>query len=170
MEPEQLLNAQRGSYALLLRLERTQWIKVGKLGNFKFPKGYHIYLGSAMGNGGIYSRVSWHINLHKKEHWHIDWLRSRCQLVSILYSIIARKLECIWSRALLKVSGSEVVAPGFGASDCINHCVTHLVSFRDVLPKKEIFNAIEMVSSNTIYELNGYQIMKIQNKVKSTAE
>jgi len=38
--------------------------------------------------------------------------------------------ECVWSQALLKVEGAFCPLVGFGASDCRQGCVSHLVGFK----------------------------------------
>ena len=39
----------KGTYILTLSLETKQNIQIGKLGRFKFPSGYYVYVGSAFG-------------------------------------------------------------------------------------------------------------------------
>ncbi len=43
----------RGSYALHLRLARSHVLQIGRLGRFAFPPGEYVYVGSAMGAGGL---------------------------------------------------------------------------------------------------------------------
>ncbi len=40
-------------------------IQIGKLGQFKFKKGYYAYVGSAFGPGGLNSRIKHHIESKK---------------------------------------------------------------------------------------------------------
>jgi len=61
----------RGTYALVLYLLPAQTIRVGKLGAFKFPRGYYIYLGSAL--NGLVRRIARHLRSAKRPFWHIDY-------------------------------------------------------------------------------------------------
>lgn len=54
----------KGTYSLILELERDQYIEIGKLGKFLFKKGYYVYNGSALGGFG---RVKYHLKKNKKE-------------------------------------------------------------------------------------------------------
>ncbi len=63
-----------GIYFLLIKLAISKEIVIGKLGSMQFRKGYYIYVGSAMGNGGLRARVGRHLSGQKKMHWHIDYL------------------------------------------------------------------------------------------------
>ena len=62
----------KGSYALVIRLNRTEQLTVGRLGEFDFPAGCYLYFGSAL--NGLESRVSRHLRRDKKLHWHVDYL------------------------------------------------------------------------------------------------
>ena len=55
------LPTERGSYALHLRLARSRVLQIGRLGRFTFPAGEYIYVGSALGAGGLRSRVGRHL-------------------------------------------------------------------------------------------------------------
>ncbi len=54
------MKAEPGTYALLLKLDRWERITVGKLGTFDFPAGYYLYVGSALGPGGLQARLAHH--------------------------------------------------------------------------------------------------------------
>ena len=71
----------KGTYALVLHLECTEEITVGKLGMFTFPAGYYLYVGSALGPGGLEARLARHRRRGKKLRWHIDYLLEHAQLV-----------------------------------------------------------------------------------------
>lgn len=117
-----------GTYALILSLPHSVAdICVGRLGRFRFPAGWYVYVGSARGPGGLAARLARHLRLPKPLHWHIDYLRARTSPVEIWYAIGTQKLECVWARALLSLSGTSVPVPRFGASDC--RCSTHLIHF-----------------------------------------
>ena len=110
----------RGSYLLVLRLEREKLIEVGRLGKLIFQKGYYIYVGSAMSN--LRARIERHRQKRKKKHWHIDYLT---QVTDGFLSIPIRssqRQECEIAQSLSSIMKSG--PSGFGSSDC--HCLTHL--------------------------------------------
>jgi sugar fermentation stimulation protein A len=112
--------ADRGSYLLLLRLDRPTRIRVGQLGEFEFARGYHVYVGSAMQS--LSGRLAWHAKQRKKLHWHVDYLRQVANGVVALPIRSSMRDECQLARALSAVLRSGPA--GFGASDC--NCPTHL--------------------------------------------
>ncbi|MGQ9626945.1 MAG: GIY-YIG nuclease family protein [Anaerolineae bacterium] len=120
----------RGTYALLLYLEHESEIAIGRLGVFLFPDGYYIYIGSALGKGGLRARLVRHLRREKKRHWHIDYF---LEFASCLGWWIRPhgerdeppgRAECLWAQEVASLPGAHVPAPGFGSSDCL--CRTHL--------------------------------------------
>jgi Uri superfamily endonuclease len=114
-----------GSYVLVLCLDRYTTIAVGRLGTFSFPAGYYCYAGSARGPGGLPARLARHLRKRKNLHWHIDYLLERTSIVEIWHAQSPERLECVWARALLSLTGAQVSFRGFGSSDC--SCLTHLL-------------------------------------------
>jgi Uri superfamily endonuclease len=55
-----MTDAEPGTYALLLKLDKQERITIGKLGTFDFPAGYYLYVGSALGPGGLRARLARH--------------------------------------------------------------------------------------------------------------
>lgn len=90
-----------------------------------FPAGYYVYTGSAM--GGVEARVSRHLRRRKRLRWHVDYLLRAAEVVGVVSMATTRRVECACNRAVLRMRGAKVVAPGFGASDC--RCPAHLVHF-----------------------------------------
>lgn len=115
----------KGVYALVLRLEGREEITIGRLGKFAFPAGYYLYVGSALGAGGLEARLARHRRRDKKLHWHIDYLLEQAQLVEVWSAASTDRLECRWAQATRQLSGAEILIPGFGSSDC--RCPTHLI-------------------------------------------
>ena len=113
----------RGTYALVIYLPRAKTIRVGALGAFKFPRGYYIYIGSAL--NGLSARIARHRRNEKKRFWHIDYLLEHARVIDVWTRESAARLECQWARAALALPNARVVAPRFGASDC--NCAAHLV-------------------------------------------
>jgi Uri superfamily endonuclease len=107
------------TYQLLIHVEEPLDLQVGRLGNFPFPAGYYIYTGSAKKN--LRSRVQRHLSREKKLRWHIDYL-----LVSNGVSVVDVKLGNQEECSLNQGTGGRITAPGFGSSDCRQHCGSHL--------------------------------------------
>ena len=64
-----------GSYALICQLEKAEAICIGRLGIFSFEPGHYIYVGSALGPGGLAGRLERHLDKDRQvSHWHIDYL------------------------------------------------------------------------------------------------
>ena len=128
----------KGIYCLVFKNPACT-VRVGALGEIAFRKGSHIYVGSALGSGGL-ARLERHIalsrNRDKRPKWHVDYL-SESQSFSLRYTLHAvteERLECRLAEAL----GGETV-PAFGCSDC--SCPSHLF-FRRRNPVKETEAAI----------------------------
>lgn len=117
----------KGTYLLGISLDEDVALAVGKLGRFAFPAGYYVYAGSARGPGGLSARLARHRRREKRLHWHIDYLLARARLVEVWTVVSDRRLECAWAQAVMGMTGSRIVVPRFGASDC--RCPAHLVYF-----------------------------------------
>jgi Uri superfamily endonuclease len=113
-------------------------VTVGALGPVAFEAGWHVYVGSALGSGGL-ARLERHRTLSRKKdrcpNWHVDYLSvSRSfRLRSTVHALTEERLECRLAAAL----GGETV-PGFGAGDC--SCPSHLF-YRRRNPVREIKTA-----------------------------
>lgn len=117
-----------GTYVLALHLGRREILTVGRLGEIEFPAGWYLYTGSAFGPGGLRARLARHQRRKatgKRLHWHIDYLRERSFWGGAWICASERRLECTWAGLLRRLPGTEIVARGFGASDC--RCPAHLV-------------------------------------------
>ena len=125
----------KGSYILVILLEREKIIKIGSLRNILFSKGFYLYVGSAMGNSGsstVLNRVKRHFlnKSEKKLHWHIDYLLADVNSFIVkLYLIPSIKpLECIIAREILWQCDNFI--KDFGSSDC--SCKSHLFYFQNL--------------------------------------
>ena len=107
------------SYTILFEFKNYSRITVGKLGSYLIPRGRYIYTGSAKTN--IDQRIIRHRSNIKKLHWHIDYLLNdaNCNIISIEKSKLE---ECLLNQT---VKGT-ILIPGFGSTDCKNHCGSHL--------------------------------------------
>lgn len=127
-----------GIYCLLLANGPAE-VTVGSLGTLRFRRGWHLYVGSARGPGGLV-RVQRHLRTHRDRdrppRWHIDYLllSPSFRLRSVLSARTGEDLECRLAEAL----GPPLV-PGFGCSDCT--CRSHLFH-RGGDPRKEVAEAI----------------------------
>jgi Uri superfamily endonuclease len=124
----------KGIYCLVFR-NPGSLIKVGALGALTFRDGWHIYIGSALGSGGL-QRLRRHISLNrlhdKQPKWHVDYLLTSpgFSLVYVVYALTADRMECQIAREM-----NKGLIPKFGCSDC--SCSSHLL-YREGDPKQEI--------------------------------
>ncbi len=134
---------ERGIYCLTFE-NPAAVLEVGRLGAVAFRPGYHCYVGSALGPGGL-ARVERHRRLgrdrDRSPHWHVDrlLLDPRFRIAAAVTAGTGERLECALARA---VGGDAVV--GFGATDC--RCGSHLL-FRPRDPVDEVaaaFRAIDL--------------------------
>ena len=114
---------EKGTYALIIAVESETTIAVGKLGEFAFPAGYYIYLGSA--RGGLFQRVRRHVSKDKKLRWHIDYLLQEAEVLEVWYALGDERFECLWASAAKEMPQAQIIIPGFGSSDC--RCPSHLI-------------------------------------------
>ena len=110
----------RGSYLLILRINKKRDITIGRLGLLEFEKGYYIYVGSAMNS--LSSRIKRHMKKRKKGHWHIDYLLNNADEMTPIPIRSSKRLECEIAGAVSSIMSQ--VHSGFGSSDC--RCLTHL--------------------------------------------
>ncbi len=103
----------KGVYLLLLQLDESQQITVGRFGVQHFSKGFYAYVGSAM--NGIESRMNRHLSNDKKRFWHIDYLLDKARVFEVVLIPTEEKLECILAMAL---RGKLLCISRFGSSDC----------------------------------------------------
>ncbi len=115
----------KGVYLLLLSLPFANRVSVGRLGTFYFPAGFYFYVGSAMGPGGLRSRLDRHIRREKRMHWHIDYLRLIAEIEEIWLQVTRGRVECRWAAAAQSLPEAKNPVPRFGASDC--RCTSHLI-------------------------------------------
>lgn len=118
---------EKGIYTLIISIQTPLRLRVGRLGLLSFPKGLYLYTGSALGPGGLDRRVDRHLYGSGHKFWHIDHLLAS-KGVSVGTAIIAqtsRRMECRINRSLEMICNSQ--AKGFGSSDCIESCTSHLL-------------------------------------------
>lgn len=129
-----------GTYALVLRAAQQKNVQVGRLGKLAMQPGFYVYIGSALGPGGLKARVGRHLRPAVHPHWHIDYLRRETEWVAVWYAYDIVRRECRWADAFSNSRGSRIPLFGFGSSDC--RCPAHLYFF-DRMPLPRTFrNAI----------------------------
>ena len=107
------------SYSLIIKLKKVSVISVGKLGIYKFPKGQYIYTGSAKKN--LEARINRHLLQYKNLHWHIDYLLAN-ESTNIINVERSKLHECDLNKSIK----GAIIVPGFGSSDCLKKCGSHL--------------------------------------------
>jgi len=122
---------EKGTYLLFLSLQKEINIQVGSLGSISFEKGNFIYIGSALGPGGLKKRVSRHLKQEKKIFWHIDYLLNNDFVDIKVYGAIYsnKKIECDIVHLIKELFNEDLLSiKNFGSSDC--NCVSHLLFFK----------------------------------------
>jgi len=107
------------SYQLHILLAHPVIIGVGKLGLCQFEAGIYCYTGSAKQH--LEARIARHLRAHKICHWHIDYLLTNTGAIITQVQRFTQA-ECALNRA----TPGMISVPGFGASDCRQHCGSHL--------------------------------------------
>jgi sugar fermentation stimulation protein A len=116
-------------YSIILEVRQTIQVAVGRLHRVRFIPGYYVYTGRA--SRGIESRVNRHLSKAKKIRWHIDYLTSArgIRITDAVIHDAKAEEECIVNQRIASYSDARYFAPGFGASDCMAGCTSHLVYF-----------------------------------------
>jgi sugar fermentation stimulation protein A len=109
-----------GLYIAVFYLRKTGPITVGKLGTFKFRKGFYFYVGS--GRCNLTARIERHGKKKKLLRWHIDYFSSRAKMLGAIIISDLQQSECELAEQLSRIF--ELTVTGFGASDC--RCDGHL--------------------------------------------
>ena len=122
----------KGAYLLLIHLGEEKTVRVGALGEIRFPQGYYTYTGSSMTN--LEKRVTRHFQKSKPLKWHIDHLLTSANVLRAELFPSDVKKECEINQAILCQRG-EVPVKGFGSSDC--YCEAHLAYFGEGYPHLE---------------------------------
>src|SRR5271157_5103178 len=128
-------HARPGTYVLVLSSRSTDLIQVGRLGALQLQSGFYLYVGSALGPGGVRARLAHHLKPSCRPHWHIDYLRAHTSVEEICYRLDTRRLEHVWAEHIRVTEGASVPLVGFGSTDC--GCESHL--FFEQRPSRERF-------------------------------
>jgi Uri superfamily endonuclease len=117
-----------GTYALVLSARANGLVRVGRLGLLPLQPGFYVYVGSALGSGGVRARLAHHLKTSQRPHWHIDYLRRHTSLAEVWYCYDRASWEHAWAQCLGTLPGASVPLAGFGSSDC--QCESHLYFFQ----------------------------------------
>nr|WP_090889163.1 GIY-YIG nuclease family protein [Evansella caseinilytica] len=109
-------------YLLVLKLESTCSIVIGKRGQLYFQAGMYVYVGSAKRN--IESRIARHLQQDKKKRWHLDYFRPHAEVLQV-FTLPLHNGECALKEFIQQQCIGRAVGNKFGASDC--RCDSHLL-------------------------------------------
>jgi Uri superfamily endonuclease len=109
----------KGSYLLLLKLNKDTIIQVGKKREIFFSQGYYVYVGSAL--NGLEQRIHRHHRAQKKKFWNIDYFLDYAKIISNYVKQGNAHEECAIAYMILE---DLTPVPQFGCSDC--SCSSHL--------------------------------------------
>jgi Uri superfamily endonuclease len=127
LTPRPDANLVPGSYALVLVNVGSRTVCIGALGRLDLRPGFYIYVGSALGPGGLQARIRRHLDPAPPLHWHIDYLKRAARIVEIWSLADPVRREHAWASALASLPNASIPMPGFGSSDC--DCPAHLFHF-----------------------------------------
>ncbi len=122
-----ILPREQGIYCVVFNLPKLISQDVGMLGMGEFLPGIYFYCGSAKGKGGIKGRVGRHLTKGTRKHWHIDYIKEYFEPISVWFVTNRNMSECDLVGNLQKMGDFQPVLRGFGASDCTQHCFSHLL-------------------------------------------
>ena len=131
----------RGAYILVIEVEKSLRIKVGKLGKIDFKKGFYCYVGSALGKSlSLENRIKRHLRKRKRLKWHIDYLlkNSSVRVRGFILFPTQEKVECLISKKIEEKADKTIER--FGASDC--KCRGHLHYFKE---KKKLIKVLDEI-------------------------
>ena len=128
-----------GTYVLVLSSRSTDLIQIGRLGALQLQSGFYVYVGSALGPGGVRARLAHQLKLSGRPHWHIDYLRLHTRVEDVWYRLDTRRLEHVWAKRIGLAEGASVPLVGFGSTDC--GCESHLFFFPQ-RPSRERFRQV----------------------------
>lgn len=112
----------KGTYILILFFKSPVHISVGRLSTRFFDSGVFAYVGSALGPGGLHSRLKRHLSEPKSPHWHLDYILPHVKIMGALIRGDGIRRECQWSEWVSPRAMACIKA--FGSSDC--RCKSHL--------------------------------------------
>ena len=117
----------------MLSARASGFVRIGRLGELRLQSGFYVYVGSALGPGGVRARLAHHLEPSRRPHWHIDYLRRHTALEEVWYCYDRTPWEHEWARHIGTAPGASMPLAGFGSSDC--GCESHLYFFESRPPR-----------------------------------
>jgi Uri superfamily endonuclease len=158
------ISARPGTYFLLLSSSTEAMIRVGQLGSLRLQPGFYVYVGSALGPGGVRARLAHHLRLAEHPRWHIDYLRSHMTPKEVWFCYDRKSLEHGWAHCFATMRGVSAPMAGFGSSDC--DCKSHLFFFKKC-PARANFARRLVSSSRMVTRLLVTRLLVTRLLVKS---
>jgi Uri superfamily endonuclease len=120
----------RGTYVVVYQAKAGTVQRIGRLETYWVPAGLLLYVGSALGAGGVRARTDRHCDTYAPLRWNIDHLKAIARPVELWWAYAKEgshrtQVECPWAMALAGLPGYCCPAPGFGSNDC-QSCPAHL--------------------------------------------
>ena len=143
----------KGCYCLIISMTKSEKLQIGHLhDNYKFKKGYYVYIGSAMNS--LTARINRHLSDEKKMHWHIDYLlkSENSEIRDVLFNISDEKIECDLAS---KIAENGEGISKFGCSDC--NCKSHLIYFKR---KRDAVNSVKSAYDDLNVEYHNLNYFK----------
>ena len=84
-------------------------------------------------SSNLKARIERHLKMEKKRHWHIDYLlgTKATSVKALVYAETLLEAECKIAQIIEGFDGAEILARGFGSSDCRCGCGSHLHYMRN---------------------------------------
>ena len=93
-------------------------------------------------------RISHHLRISRKYHWHIDYLLQKMPVFQVLYTEKPSRLEHEWAMLLKGIPELSIPMKRFGASDC--QCASHLFHipslYRDIRIEQKLKEDVMKIS------------------------
>lgn len=119
----------QGTYVLWFDAKQPLSVQWRRDRSALLQPGAYLYVGSALGPGGLQARLRRHTGdaTARRPHWHIDYLTGLMRPAEVRFAVGAQSQECTWVQTLA-ASGAYFPARGFGSSDCRQRCPAHLLA------------------------------------------
>jgi sugar fermentation stimulation protein A len=140
-----ITDIEKGIYCLIIRCSSPASIHCSKFKDILFPAGYYYYIGSAQKN--LNARLERHAGRKKRIHWHIDYLTTNKNFnvtEILIFKNKKKSYECFLSKDFLINFKPEIIAPGFGNSDC-HKCESHLYYRKKKIPYNHFISLYQSI-------------------------
>ena len=150
-----------GTYLLHMVMGVPAMVTVGCLGKFHLQPGNYLYIGSALGPGGLSSRIRHHQRISSQPIWHIVWFRPHACIRKVICLLSAERLECAICAHIASLEGVTVPIIGFGSSDCHNKCRAHFYYLSHLIDTGKVFRELpEIFPGKDFVIINNPKLLK----------